>query len=48
MSVDAVTARYVGALFDLAEEKGEDFDESTVTGPMDFFQIEGVGAVVDP
>lgn len=32
----------------LAEEKGEDFDESTVTGPMDFFQIEGIGAVVSP
>lgn len=32
----------------LAEEKGEPFDESSVTGPMDFFQIEGRGAVVDP
>ena len=28
----------------LAEEKGESFDESSVTGPMDFYQIEGLGA----
>lgn len=33
----------------LADEKGESFDESSVTGPMDFFQIEGAGAeVVSP
>jgi hypothetical protein len=31
----------------LAEEKGETFDESTVTGPMDFFQIEGIGAHIE-
>ncbi len=30
----------------LAEEKGEPFDESTVDGPMSFYQIEGVGAEV--
>ena len=30
----------------LAEEKGEPFDESTVTGPLDFYQIEGLGAEV--
>ncbi len=30
----------------LAEEKGETFDDSTVTGPMDFYQIEGLGAQV--
>lgn len=29
------------------EEKGEDFDESIVIGLMDFFQIEGIGVVVD-
>lgn len=28
----------------LAEEKGESFDESTVKGPMDFYQLEGIGA----
>ncbi len=28
----------------LAEEKGEPFDESSVTGPMVFYQIEGLGA----
>lgn len=28
----------------LAEEKGEAFDESSVTGPMVFYQIEGLGA----
>ena len=31
----------------LAEEKGEPFDESSVTGPMAFYQIEGSGAVLD-
>ena len=30
----------------LAEEKGEPFDESSVTGPMVFYQIEGLGAEV--
>lgn len=30
----------------LAEEKGEAFDPSSVTGPMVFYQIEGVGAEV--
>lgn len=30
----------------LAEEKGEPFDASSVTGPMDFYQIEGIGAQV--
>ena len=28
----------------LAEEKGDEFDSSTVTGPLDFYQIEGRGA----
>lgn len=28
----------------LAEEKGEPFDESSVTGPLVFYQIEGLGA----
>ena len=32
----------------LAEEKGEPFDESSVTGPMTFYQIEGVGAELQP
>ena len=30
----------------LAEEKNEEFDASTVNGPMDFYQIEGRGAKV--
>ena len=30
----------------LAEEKGEPFDEASVTGPMVFYQIDGVGAEV--
>ena len=30
----------------LAEEKGDEFDPSTVTGPLDFYQIEGRGAKV--
>lgn len=30
----------------LAEEKNESFDASTVTGPMDFYQIEGKGAKI--
>jgi len=29
-----------------AKEKGEDFDESSITGAMVFYQIEGVGAVI--
>ena len=28
----------------LADEKGEPFDESSVTGPLVFYQIEGLGA----
>ncbi len=28
----------------LAEEQGESFDEATVTGPMDVYQLEGIGA----
>ena len=34
----------IGWLRHLADEKDEPFDESTVTGPMTFFQIEGLGA----
>ena len=30
----------------LAEEKGEPFDESTVTGPMVVYQVEGIGAAI--
>lgn len=30
----------------LAEEKGEAFDEASVTGPMVFYQVEGIGAAV--
>jgi hypothetical protein len=30
-----------------AEEKGEAFDESTVTGPETYYQIEGIGARVE-
>ena len=30
----------------LAEEKGEDFDPSTITGPMTIYQIKGLGAEI--
>jgi hypothetical protein len=38
--------RAVAWMRHLAAEKGEAFDETTVTGPMNFYQIEGLGAVV--
>ena len=31
----------------IAEETGEDFDASTITGPMTIYQIKGLGAVID-
>ena len=31
----------------LAEEKGEEFDLSTITGPETIYQIRGLGAVID-
>ncbi|MCW8960020.1 MAG: hypothetical protein OQK29_00570, partial [Ignavibacteriaceae bacterium] len=30
----------------VAEEKGEDFDPSTITGQMTIYQIEGLGAEI--
>ena len=30
----------------VAEEKGETFDPSTITGPMTIYQIKGLGAVI--
>lgn len=30
----------------IAEEKGEEFDTSTITGPMTIYQIKGLGAVI--
>jgi hypothetical protein len=30
----------------VAEEKGEKFDPSTITGPMTLYQIKGLGAVI--
>jgi hypothetical protein len=30
----------------VAEEKGEDFDPSTITGPMTIYQIKGLGAEI--
>lgn len=30
----------------LAEEQGTEFDESSVTGPITFYQIKGLGAVI--
>jgi hypothetical protein len=30
----------------IAEEKGETFDPSTITGPMTLYQIKGLGAVI--
>jgi hypothetical protein len=30
----------------IAEEKGEEFDPSTITGPMTIYQIKGVGAEI--
>ena len=40
------TKRATSWLRHLAEEKGEPFDASSVTGPMVFYQIEGLGAEV--
>ena len=31
----------------VAEEQGNDFDESTVTGPLTIYQIKGLGAVIE-
>ena len=31
----------------IAEETGEEFDASTITGPMTIYQIKGLGAVID-
>lgn len=31
----------------IAEETGEKFDPSTITGPMTIYQIKGLGAVID-
>jgi hypothetical protein len=31
----------------IAEEKGQDFDPSTITGPMTIYQIKGLGAVIE-
>jgi hypothetical protein len=31
----------------IAEEKGEEFDPSTITGPMTIYQIKGLGAVIE-
>ena len=32
----------------IAEEKGEKFDPSTITGPMTIYQIKGLGAQIHP
>ncbi|HSW56242.1 MAG TPA: DUF4920 domain-containing protein [Ignavibacteriaceae bacterium] len=31
----------------MAEEKGEEFDPATITGPMTIYQIKGLGAVIE-
>jgi predicted RNA-binding protein len=31
----------------IAEESGEDFDPSTITGPMTIYQIKGLGATIN-
>lgn len=31
----------------VAEEKGDEFDPSTITGPMTIYQIKGLGAVIE-
>jgi hypothetical protein len=31
----------------IAEEKGEEFDPATITGPMTIYQIKGLGAVIE-
>ena len=31
----------------IAEEKGEEFDPSTITGPMTIYQIKGLGATIN-
>ena len=38
----------VGYMEHLAEEKGQEFDPSTVTGPMTIYQIKGIGAKIYP
>jgi len=37
----------IGYYEHIAEETGEDFDPSTITGPMTIYQIKGLGAVID-
>ena len=36
----------VGYARHMAEEKGEAFDEASVTGPMTIYRIQGTGAIV--
>jgi hypothetical protein len=31
----------------MAEESGQSFDESTITGPVTIYQIKGLGAIID-
>jgi len=31
----------------VADEKGEDFDPTTITGPLTIYQIKGLGAVIE-
>ena len=38
----------VGCMEHLAEEKGQEFDSSTVKGPMTIYQIKGIGAEIYP
>jgi hypothetical protein len=38
--------RAIAWLSHLADEKGEEFDPATVTGPMVFYRIEGNGALI--
>lgn len=37
----------IGYYEHIAEETGEEFDPSTITGPMTIYQIKGLGAVID-
>jgi len=44
--IDLTQEEAVGYFEHLAEESGEDFDPSVITGPMTIYQIKGLGAEI--
>ena len=46
-SIEMDEERAIAYMEHLAEEKGEEFDPSTVEGPMTVYQIKGAGALVE-